>query len=106
MDTPIRRLRMEDVLWHKAEKAAEDLDRTASWVIRQALEEFLERHRAGKQAERGKADRSAGVYVVQFEKQAANMLEAVSKSTEKEPSELIRIAVDRFLDRSKSTGKS
>jgi predicted transcriptional regulator len=94
---------MEDVLWHKAEKAAEDLDRTASWVIRQALEEFLERHRAGRQAERGKADRSAGVYVVQFEKQAANMLEAVSKSTEKEPSELIRIAVDRFLDRNAFT---
>ena len=99
-DTPIRRLRMDDVLWHKAEKAAEDLDRTASWVIRQALEEFLERHRAGKQAERHMADRSAGVYVVQFDKQAASMLEGVSKSIDKEPAELIRIAVDRFLDRS------
>ena len=91
---------MDDVLWHKAEKAAEDLDRTASWVIRQALEEFLERHRAGKQAERHMADRSAGVYVVQFDKQAASMLEGVSKSIDKEPAELIRIAVDRFLDRS------
>jgi len=48
MDTPIRRLRMEDELWNAAERVAADLDRTASWVIRKALEEYIERHRASK----------------------------------------------------------
>jgi predicted transcriptional regulator len=50
MDTPIRRLRMEDELWNSAERVASDLDRSVSWVMRKALEEFIERHRAAKRA--------------------------------------------------------
>jgi len=43
---------MEDVLWHRAERVAKDLDRTPSWVIREALEQYLERHKAAKLAEK------------------------------------------------------
>jgi predicted transcriptional regulator len=50
MDTPIRRLRMEDELWNAAERVAADLDRSVSWVMRKALEEYIERHRAAKRA--------------------------------------------------------
>ena len=50
MDTPIRRLRMEDELWNAAERVAGDLDRSVSWIIRKALEEFIDRHRAAKRA--------------------------------------------------------
>ena len=52
MDTPIRRLRMEDELWHAAERVAEEQDRSASWIIRTALEEYIERHRIEKAAKR------------------------------------------------------
>jgi predicted transcriptional regulator len=41
---------MEDELWNRAERVASDLDRSVSWVMRQALEEFIERHRAAKRA--------------------------------------------------------
>jgi predicted transcriptional regulator len=50
VDTPIRRLRMEDELWHAAERVAQEQDRSASWIIRTALEEYIERHRAEKRA--------------------------------------------------------
>ena len=50
MDTPIRRLRMEDELWNAAERVAGDLDRSVSWIIRKALEEYIDRHRAAKRA--------------------------------------------------------
>ena len=91
---------MENVLWHRAERAAKDLDRTPSWVIREALEQYLERHKAGNQAATA-VPGAAGVYVVQLEPAAAQMLESVAQSTKKGIGELIRIAVDRFLDRSK-----
>ncbi len=52
MDTPIRRLRMEDELWNAAERVAVDLDRSVSWIMRKALEEYIERHRAAKRAEK------------------------------------------------------
>ena len=48
MDTPIRRLRMEDELWNAAERVAGDLDRSVSWIMRKALEEYIERYRAAK----------------------------------------------------------
>jgi predicted transcriptional regulator len=41
---------MEDELWNAAERVAGDLDRSVSWVMRKALEEFIERHRAAKRA--------------------------------------------------------
>ena len=57
-ETPIRRLRMEDDLWNKAERVAVDLDRSVSWIMRKALEEYIERHlaqkRAAKAASKGK----------------------------------------------------
>jgi predicted transcriptional regulator len=56
MDTPIRRLRMEDELWNSAERVASDMDRSVSWVMRKALEEYIERHRAAKRAAKQVAD--------------------------------------------------
>ena len=56
--TPVRRLQMDDVLWHDAEIVAKDLERSASWVIREALKEYVERHRANKRKERGKPEAS------------------------------------------------
>jgi len=50
MDTPIRRLRMEDELWNAAERVAGELDRSVSWIMRKALEEYIERYRAAKRA--------------------------------------------------------
>ena len=44
---------MEDELWNAAERVASDLDRSVSWVMRKALEEFIERHRAAKRAAKG-----------------------------------------------------
>lgn len=45
-----RQLRMEDELWNAAERVAEDLDRSVSWIMRKALEEYIERHLAAKRA--------------------------------------------------------
>ena len=41
---------MEDELWNAAERVGADLERSVSWVMRKALEEFIERHRAAKRA--------------------------------------------------------
>jgi predicted transcriptional regulator len=51
-ETPVRRLRMDNELWAAAERVAMDDDRSVSWVIRKALEEYIERHRAAKRAAR------------------------------------------------------
>jgi predicted transcriptional regulator len=50
METPIRRFRIEDKLWEAAERIGLEQDRSASWIIRKALEEYIERHRAAKRA--------------------------------------------------------
>jgi predicted transcriptional regulator len=52
METPIRHVRMPDELWNALERIAEepDVDRTAGWLVRKAVEEFIERHRAAKRA--------------------------------------------------------
>lgn len=47
-----RQLRMEDEQWDRAKRVAEDLDRSVSWVIRKALEEYIDRHLAEKRAAR------------------------------------------------------
>jgi len=47
-ETPVRRLRMEDELWNAAERVALDQDRSVSWVIRKALEEYIDRYRLAK----------------------------------------------------------
>jgi predicted transcriptional regulator len=41
---------MENELWNAAERVAGDLDRSVSWIIRKALEEYIDRHRAAKRA--------------------------------------------------------
>jgi predicted transcriptional regulator len=50
METPIRRFRIEDELWESAERVAADMDRSVSWLIRKAVEEYVDRHRAAKRA--------------------------------------------------------
>lgn len=50
-----RQLRMEDQLWERAERVAADLDRSVSWVIRKALEEYIDRHLAAKREARAAA---------------------------------------------------
>ena len=57
MDTKQKRrqLRMEDEPWERAERVAEDLDRSVSWIIRDALEQYIERHLAAKRAARAAA---------------------------------------------------
>jgi predicted transcriptional regulator len=47
---------MEDELWDAAERVAGDLDRSVSWVIRKAIEEYVERHRTAKRAAKQAAD--------------------------------------------------
>lgn len=51
----IRRLRMEDELWDRAKRVADDLDRSVSWIIRDALEQYIERHLAAKRAAKAAA---------------------------------------------------
>jgi hypothetical protein len=54
--TPVRTVRIEDELWDAAHKVAEDLhaktglSATASDVVRLALVEYIERHKAAKRA--------------------------------------------------------
>jgi hypothetical protein len=56
MKTPIRPVRIEDELWRKARRVAEDLanetglSATASDVVRKALERYVEQHFAAKRA--------------------------------------------------------
>ena len=47
---PIRRFPCPDELWAAAERVGNDEDRSVSWIIRKALEEYIERHRAAKRA--------------------------------------------------------
>ena len=58
METPIRHVRMPDDLWNALERIGKepDVDRTPGWLVRKAVEEFIERHRAAKRA--AKADAS------------------------------------------------
>jgi predicted DNA-binding protein len=45
-----RQLRMEDELWDRAKRVAEDLDRSVSWVIRDALSKYIDQHLGEKRA--------------------------------------------------------
>lgn len=49
-ETPIRHIRMSDELWDALQRIGEepDVDRTPGWLIRKAVEEYIERHRAAK----------------------------------------------------------
>ena len=56
MKTPVRPVRIDDDLWRKAQRVAEDLanetglSATASDVVRKALIEYIDRYRAAKRA--------------------------------------------------------
>lgn len=52
MQTPIKHIRIPDELWNALERIGkeDDVDRTAGWLVRKAIEEFIERHRAAKRA--------------------------------------------------------
>lgn len=56
MKTPVRPVRIDDDLWRKAQRVAEDLanetglSATASDVVRKALAEYVERYRSAKRA--------------------------------------------------------
>jgi predicted transcriptional regulator len=43
---------MPDELWNALERIGKEtgVDRTAGWLVRKAVEEFIERHRAAKRA--------------------------------------------------------
>jgi len=59
-DAKQRQLRMEDELWERAKRVAADLDRSVSWVIRDALEKYIEQHLAAKRAAREAERKRAG----------------------------------------------
>lgn len=52
METPIRHIRMSDELWDALERIGNEpgVDRPAGWLVRKAVEEFIDRHRAAKRA--------------------------------------------------------
>lgn len=52
METPIRHIRMQDELWSALERIAKAEDRTAGWLVRKAAEEYIDRYRAAKRAEK------------------------------------------------------
>ncbi len=47
---PIRRFTCPDELWDSADRVAKSEDRSVSWLIRKAVEEYIDRHRATKRA--------------------------------------------------------
>jgi predicted transcriptional regulator len=42
---PIRHFRIEDDLWNALGRIGEAIDRPASWLVRQAIAEFVERYK-------------------------------------------------------------
>ncbi len=56
MKTPVRPVRIDDDLWRKAQRVAEELERetglsaTASDVVRKALSEYVERWKTSRRA--------------------------------------------------------
>jgi predicted DNA-binding protein len=49
-NTPIRTFRLEDKLWDTLGRIGEELDRPQSWLVRKAVEEYIERYKAAKRA--------------------------------------------------------
>jgi predicted transcriptional regulator len=50
METPIRHVRMPDELWDALTRIGKELDRPPGWLVRKAVEEYIERYRAAKRA--------------------------------------------------------
>ena len=51
-ETPLRHFRCDDETWIALERIGKDLERTSSWLVRKAVQEYIERYRAAKRAER------------------------------------------------------
>ena len=49
-NTPIRHFRLEDDLWDALGRIGKEQDRPHSWLIRKAVEEYIERCKATKRA--------------------------------------------------------
>jgi predicted transcriptional regulator len=49
-DTPKRNFRCDDETWDALERIAREQERTASWLTRKAIVEYIERYRAAKRA--------------------------------------------------------
>jgi predicted transcriptional regulator len=50
METPLRHFRCDDELWNSLIRIGKEQDRTPSWLVRKAAEEYIERYRAAKRA--------------------------------------------------------
>lgn len=57
METPIKHVRMPDEMWDALVRMGKepDIDRTPGWLIRKAVEEYIERHLAAKRAAKASA---------------------------------------------------
>jgi predicted transcriptional regulator len=60
METPIRHIRMTDELWNALERIGKEpgIDRPAGWLVRKAVEEYIDRHRAAKRAAKNSENNS------------------------------------------------
>ena len=54
--TPIRHFRCEDEIWDALERIGKEQERTQSWMTKKAIQEYIERYRAAKRAEKQAAD--------------------------------------------------
>src|SRR5438105_444193 len=88
-ETPIRRLRMEDELWHAAERIAQEQDRSASWIIRKALEEHIERSRAAK--------RSKGIDEARVPQPLIERLEKMTAKSGMSVGQMVQRAIEEFI---------
>jgi predicted transcriptional regulator len=52
MQTPIKHIRIPDELWNALERIGKEagVERTTGWLVRKAIQEYIERHRASKRA--------------------------------------------------------
>lgn len=63
MQTPIRHIRIPDESWNALERIGKEagVERTTGWLVRKAIEEYVERHRAAKRAAKATLDASPAV---------------------------------------------
>jgi predicted transcriptional regulator len=54
--TPIRHFRCDDETWEALERVGKEMERTQSWMTRKAIQEYIDRYRASKRAEKAAAD--------------------------------------------------
>jgi predicted transcriptional regulator len=52
--TPTRTIRIDDELWAALERVGKEQERTNGWMVRKAIEQYIEAYRAVKRATKGK----------------------------------------------------